>query len=148
MRIGKSVKTRKPRRSDRRGASVVEFAVVAPVFIVLVFGMIEFGRMIMVQQLLTNAAREGARTAVIGDSNTNQVKSIVENYLDDTSVDKDAITVAIYVNGSEEIDPTEAATGSPIKIEVSVPLDDVGWLPAPWFLGGRTLTTTSTMRRE
>ena len=55
-------------RSDRRkkrGAAVVEFAIVAPLFILLVFGMIEFGRMVMVQQVLTNASREGARLAVL-----------------------------------------------------------------------------------
>ena len=47
-------------RSNRQGAAAVEFALVVPVFFLMVFGMIEFGARIMVQQLLTNAAREGA----------------------------------------------------------------------------------------
>ncbi len=46
----------------------MEFAVVAPVFLLLVFGMIEYGRMVMVQQVITNASREGARVAVLDGS--------------------------------------------------------------------------------
>ncbi|HRX81016.1 MAG TPA: TadE/TadG family type IV pilus assembly protein, partial [Pirellulaceae bacterium] len=38
----------------QRGAAAVEFAVVAPIFVLLLFGMIEYGRMVMVQQMLTN----------------------------------------------------------------------------------------------
>lgn len=45
----------------QRGAAAVKFAASAPVFVLLLFGMIEFGRMVMVQQMLTNATREGAR---------------------------------------------------------------------------------------
>src|SRR5690606_32800631 len=51
-------------RRNRRGASAVEFALVAPIFVLFVFGMVEYGRMVMVQQVLTNASREGARRAV------------------------------------------------------------------------------------
>ncbi len=46
---------------------MVEFAIVAPIFFLLIFGMIEFGRVVMVQQLLTNASREGARLGVLND---------------------------------------------------------------------------------
>ena len=39
----------RPCRRNRRGAAVVEFAIVAPLFFLMIFGMIEFGRAIMVQ---------------------------------------------------------------------------------------------------
>ena len=42
-------------RRNRRGTAAVEFALVAPVFFLLVFGMIEYGRMVMVQHVITNA---------------------------------------------------------------------------------------------
>ena len=61
-------------RKKRRGAAAVEFAVVAPIFLLLVFGMIEYGRMVMVQQVLTNASREGARVAVLDGSTAQQVR--------------------------------------------------------------------------
>lgn len=49
----------------RRGGAVVEMAVVSPLLLTLVFGVIEFGNSFMVRQILTNAAREGARVAAI-----------------------------------------------------------------------------------
>src|SRR5262245_57058974 len=57
-------------RRNRRAAAAVEFAVVAPIFLLLVFGMIEYGRMVMVYQIVTNASREGARAAVLDGATT------------------------------------------------------------------------------
>jgi Flp pilus assembly protein TadG len=51
-------------RSDR-GAAAVEFALVLPVLLVLVLGIVEFGRIYNVQISVTNAAREGARVMAI-----------------------------------------------------------------------------------
>lgn len=130
-------------RHRRRGASAVEFAIVAPLFFLLIFGMFEFGRMIMVQQLMTNAARSGSRVAVIDGATSSGVISTVKDYLEGGSVDADSLTVTV--------DPSNLAstdTGDAITVQVSVPYDDVSWLPAPWFLSGETLTADCTMRRE
>ena len=48
---------------SRGGAAIVEVAMTLPIFFLVVFAIIEFGRAMMVSQLLTNAAREGARKA-------------------------------------------------------------------------------------
>ena len=70
-------------RSTRRGAAAVEFAIVAPLFLTLVFGVVQFGRMIMVQQIVINAAREGGpRAAIIPGETDAQVASTVEQLLD------------------------------------------------------------------
>jgi Flp pilus assembly protein TadG len=55
------------RRTSRleRGAAAVEMAIVLPVLILLVGGIIDFGRAFMTQVILTNAAREGTRVAVV-----------------------------------------------------------------------------------
>jgi len=50
------------------GQSIVEFALILPLFLVLVFGIIEFGRAYIVYVTVTNAAREGARLGVTGAS--------------------------------------------------------------------------------
>ena len=68
-------------RRNRRAAAAVEFAIVAPVFFLLVFGMIEYGRMVMVQQVITNASREGARAAVLDGATTGSVTTTVNAYL-------------------------------------------------------------------
>lgn len=49
----------------RRGAAIVEMAVVSPLLLTMIFGVIEFGNSFMIRQMLTNAAREGARVAAI-----------------------------------------------------------------------------------
>ena len=64
----------------RRGAAVAEFAIVAPVFFLMVVGFIEFGRALMVQQVLVNAARVGARQAITTSASTSSVESAVADY--------------------------------------------------------------------
>ena len=49
----------------QRGASMVEFAFVLPLLIVLIFGIIEFGLYLYNQQVITNASREGARAGIV-----------------------------------------------------------------------------------
>ena len=71
-------------KSKRRGVSAVEFALVAPVFLAILFGMIEFGRALMVGQLVTNAAREGARLAVLNGSSNQEVEAAVLDILQQT----------------------------------------------------------------
>jgi len=56
--------TLKGRLKDDCGATIVEFAIVLPLFLLLIFGIIEFGLIIFNKQILTNACREGARAGV------------------------------------------------------------------------------------
>ncbi len=60
------------RRHRERGAAAVEFALVLPVLVLFVFGIVDLGRAFMDQAILTNAAREGTRyaTVVVKDATT------------------------------------------------------------------------------
>src|SRR5205809_603029 len=111
-------------RPNRRGAAAVEFAIVAPVLFLLFLGMIEFGRMVMVQQIITNAAREGARIAIIPGATTSQVVTAVNTYLTSTSIKGATATVSP--------DPTSATYGSSITVNVSLPYTAVSWVPSPF----------------
>ena len=55
-------------RSRRLGAATIEMAFIAPVIFAIVFGSVEFARVMMVRQSLTNAAREGCRHACLGEN--------------------------------------------------------------------------------
>lgn len=57
------------RRRDERGAAVVEFALILPVLVLFVFGIVEFGRAYSARIELTGAVREGARAVALGASN-------------------------------------------------------------------------------
>lgn len=137
-------------RRNRQGAAAVEFAIVAPIFFLLIFGMIEFGRMVMVQQIITNASREGARVGVldgavrVGTETSPGVVDSVERYLENARIDPDSATITVdpYV-------PSSAGYGEPVTVTVAIPFDQVSWLPSPFFLSGETdLTATTVMRRE
>jgi len=56
-------------RDKDRGATAVEFALLLPLLLLLVFGIVDFGRAINTQITLTQAAREGARLAALGQPN-------------------------------------------------------------------------------
>lgn len=60
---------RRPARS-RRGQAMVEFALVAPIFFLILFGIIEGGRFIYYYETLSHATREGARYAIVNGANS------------------------------------------------------------------------------
>lgn len=128
-------------KSNRRGATMVEFAVVAPVFFIMVMGIFEFGRALMVQSLLTSAAQLGARAGTLGSAQTSDVTTAVDNYLNSVSV----------VGASTSVSPnppSSAYTGQNVTVTVSIPYTRVSWLPAPKYLANVTLTSTALAPRE
>jgi Flp pilus assembly protein TadG len=133
------------RRSNRRGASAVEFAIVAPVFFLLIFGMIEYGRLVMVQQILTNAAREGARRAVLQDATSAAVVSTVRNYLNRASINGNSPNLVITVSPAPE---SAQPSDETISVSLRLPYREVSWLPSPFFLGSTYMNAMSVMRRE
>lgn len=64
--------------ADERGAAIVEFAIVVPILLVLVMGIIDFGRMLAVAASLSAAVRDGARMAAASSdlTNTAQVTAV------------------------------------------------------------------------
>lgn len=68
------------------GQSVTEFAVLLPIFILIVFATLEVGRVYVVQQHLNSAARLGARTGTIRNSSVAEVQAAMDTYLSSTEV--------------------------------------------------------------
>lgn len=97
---------------DRRGAVTVEFALIAPVFLVLTLGVVEVSRMFELQNQLSVAAREGARMATMersglvpeGQSTNAKVIQDVKNLLKAQGLDPDDVNVQIV----DHEDPTKA----------------------------------------
>jgi Flp pilus assembly protein TadG len=121
----------------------VEFAIVAPLFVLFVFGMIEYGRMVMVQQVLTNATREGARIAVLEGATADEVRDAVVDYCTASQVTVDTSDVTL-----DPADPSSASLGDPITVTIGIPFTNVSWLPSPMYLGATQLNATSVMRKE
>ena len=130
----------RPQGAKRCGAAAVEFAIVAPLFFMLVVGCIEFGRALMVQQILTNASRVGARQAITLNATESDVIATATGYAAGTAVPGVSVTVTPS--------PAVADAGDMVSVTVAVPFSNVSWIAAPWFMGGTTLDATSIMRKE
>ena len=77
------MRIRSQQRNRRPAASLVEFAFVVPVMLLLLMGVFEYARYLFTLQLVNNAAREGARYAVVNitTDTTASVQTYVDNYL-------------------------------------------------------------------
>ena len=135
-------------RAVRRGASpiVVEFAIVAPLFFLIVLGIFEIGRACMVTELLTEAARRACRQGVIEGTGSSNIQAAAVNYL--TSVGINGESANVYVNDSPAGGTNVAALPAytEITVVVTVPINNVSWTPV--IFANSTLSGQYTMRRE
>jgi Flp pilus assembly protein TadG len=132
----------------RRGAAAVEMAFIAPIFVALVLGSIEFGRGMMVANMLTSTAREGARLATLPTTTNADITAAVNKSLDGTGIPKADAVITIKVNDAVA-DASTAKTGDAIVVTVAAPVRSVSWLPMRLFLKDDTqLSGLAAMRRE
>ncbi len=137
----------------RCGAALVEMALVLPVFLMVIFGIIEFGRGMMVGQMVTNAAREGARLGVISGNTNADVETKVKGFiLDATGIANVDVNVTITITPDPtNTDPlnilANSDTGDMVQVTVAVAADKATLLQ-PDFLSGKSIVGRSAMRHE
>lgn len=137
----------------RRGAALVEMAVVLPVFMMVILGIVEFGRAMMVSQLVTSAAREGARIGVVDGNANSDIESYVENFLSEAAgVSSEYITTTVTITPGPGSTTSGNEVGNAqardmVKVEVAVPFDRVSYIPGD-YLTGKNLRSSATMRHE
>jgi Flp pilus assembly protein TadG len=146
-------KKRFARTASERGQALLEVALTLPLLLLVAVGIFEFGRAYQTWQILTNAAREGARIAVLPGTDDDAVEERVHDYLEaglipdpddaDVTIDRDT-TVAIG-----------AGTASASRVDVAYPFTFIVLQPvAQLVVGGSTvgapltMTTSATMRNE
>jgi Flp pilus assembly protein TadG len=128
-------------RKRRGGAVAVEMAFLLPLFIMAVFAQIEWSRLGMVTQLLTNAAREGCRRAVIDGSTQADVQAAVEAALANSGVSVGTVS------------PTPsnwqtAPGGTLITVAFTVPYSQVAWIQGPLYFNVDNVRGSATMSSE
>lgn len=122
----------------------MEMAFIAPVFLTLVLGIIESSRLGMVSQLLTTAAREGCRVAVINGMTETDVQTRINTVLNGSGISVGSVTPTCpspYAWAS-------APGGTPITVSISVPYSSVSWFPTPYFFNNATISVSATMSSE
>lgn len=145
---------------NQDGAAAVEFAIVLPLLVTLVFGIIEFSILFYNKAMLTNASREGARAGIVFVQDETYagvedvVRSAVDHYLNISDGEKTYLitfgnggadpTVSVNPNGSSEPVP-----GDSLTVTVNYHYD---FLVLPNFistlLGGVHLSAVTVMRME
>ncbi|OXI92861.1 pilus assembly protein TadE [Burkholderia sp. AU33647] len=73
----------RPHWKQQRGVAVVEFALVLPLLLLILFGIVEFGLVMFDQAVITNASREGARAGIVLKSpkaSTTDIQNVALNY--------------------------------------------------------------------
>jgi Flp pilus assembly protein TadG len=100
---------------NERGAALLETAVTLPIILLISVGIFEFGRAYQTWQVLTNAAREGARVAVIAGTTDDQVRTAVRAYMIAGNLAPDATINAVPVD-VDRTRPLGDWTGSAITI--------------------------------
>ena len=132
---------------------MVELALVLPIFFAVVLGVVEFGRAMMVSQMVNNAAREGTRMAIIDGSTNSDVDQWIRSFLYDTiKADPNDVNVSITITPApgNNNPGNQLAAAQPrdlCKVEVDVPFDKVQYI-AGKYLQGKSIRALCAMRHE
>lgn len=122
---------------SQKGSAIVEMALVLPILIVLVFGIIDFGRVFHAYLTIDHAGREAARMASVREFG--QVTT--------TAVNKSGgMITASHVSVS--YDDASQKRGSNVTVTINYPITFLTPVIQPFFKDGFTLTDTTTMRIE
>lgn len=140
------------RLRSERGAELVEFALIVPVLLVIFGGIVDFGFMMQRSEVITNAAREGARLAVLPGYQVADVQARVNAYLNEGI----GAGASSYATTTMTATTIAAVTGPPIQsrqVVVSYTTSYAILGPLMSLIGGTdfgtvTLTARSTMRVE
>lgn len=119
----------KPNHQRRTGTAAVELAICLPFLLLIVMGIWEVGRMVTVQQLLANAARDGGRQASAGQASNSSVRQYVVNYLNMnglTGVDLSMVTLT-NLTASARSEPPTANQLDHFRVTVTVPYSTIRW---------------------
>ena len=141
------------RLRSERGAELIETALTLPLILLVVIGISDFGFVFQKLEIVTNAAREGARVLVLPDFGPADAIARVSQYLEAAGLDPDLATLP----EEDDLEPTEEDLDGTnciavVTVTVQYPHD------APFLavigdyfnssFGSFTLTGTSTMRTE
>ena len=136
-------------RKNQKGILAVEFAILLPVFVLLIFGVVEFSLALYDKAMLTNASREGARAGIVFREPSclsyGEIKNVVISYLG-----THLITFGNAAEPTVTVEPTTCPDpGGSKKVTVSYNYE---FLVLPNFInsliGGITLTGETIMRME
>lgn len=137
------------RRRGERGAAAVEFALIMPIFLMLLFGIIDFGYMINRASIINNAARDGARAVALVNGSQEDGEYAAKQSLD--AVPDATVTVSCVAESGpcNMSDRGQAENAVKPAVRVTVNYRHKMLTPVGIFVpGGFDLSRTAEMRFE
>jgi Flp pilus assembly protein TadG len=132
------------------GAELVEFALSFPLLLLVVMGIIDFGLLFQQYEVLTNAAREGARVAVLPGYGTTDIQTRVNQYIQATNLTPANVTTTVGAAQTLSIGSGLCVSVTPVT--VTYPHSYIFLSGIANFFGAsfgtKTLTATASMRSE
>lgn len=119
-------------------------AMVTPIFVMMFMALLEASRLGMAAQLLTTAAREGARVAVLPGATTNAVQARINSVLSGSGISVHDVTPTCPSGYTWNTAPG----GTAITVSLSVPYRNITWLGTPYFLSAATVSASATLSSE
>jgi Flp pilus assembly protein TadG len=119
------------RRRERSGAAAVEFAIVLPIFLMILFGIIQFGSLMFLHGNMLNAARDTVRRMSVGELDATTAPAHAQTYLADWG-----LTFNVAANDVGDV-----------SVQISVPTADAAIVNFPVTWPGN-LVAEATMRPE
>ncbi|WP_372718721.1 TadE/TadG family type IV pilus assembly protein [Novipirellula sp.] len=129
--------TKLNRRRQRRGAALVEFAIVAPILFLFFFAAFEFCRAAMIRHTADNAVYEAARTGILPGATAEETESKALGILNSLGL----TNVRVQVTPKKIKRDTREVT-----VRVEVPMDGNSFVPIKYVKG--EISRELTMRRE
>lgn len=99
-----------PTVDERRGQALVEFALILPIFVLLLVGILDFGRGVFAFNTLNNAAREGARVAIV-DQTAAHIKDMAASRTG--FLDVPTTNVTVDFRDPDAVDTPNSCDGAP-----------------------------------
>lgn len=135
------------RRRDERGASLVEFALITPVLMALLFGIIQFGVYFWSMQAGADAARQAARLSAVGDpTDCTSFRSNVQGTLSGIAASIDAGDIDRSYkdsSGSPRANPSDVQVGDTVNVSVTFRAKTFQMPFVPLINGGQVTSTAS-----
>ena len=115
-------------RASERGAVAVEFAILAPLLIMILLGIMEFGRAYNAQVSLTNAAREGVRVMAISNNQTSAI----------TAAKNAAVSLSpALVNSNITFSTASCTAGAQMTVTITYTLSTLTGIAGPFAMTGK-----------
>lgn len=119
--------------SDRRGTAGIEMAFVAPVLMVMLTGMMHFGSLFLIQNNMSDVARETARRVAVGDL---------------TQAEGQQFALDNLINWGVTFTVTVTPSGNDISVDIEAPMADAALVDPFGITTSGTIKARSTMRQS